>query len=191
MRVETKKIAEINRAPYNPRIELKPGDEEYEAIKYSIETYGLVQPIVWNERTNNVVSGHQRLTVLEDIGETEVQVIVVNLDDIEEKQLNIALNRVRGRWDNDKLTEILAELGEDAKYTGFTDEELETMKKATSYFDEHSQDDSEVQENEHDGDTFTVAISFSAEDGELVENYIAVNGDSELIEAIVRTAKGE
>ena len=87
MEFEVKRIADMNRAAYNPRVDLQPEDEEYQAIERSLKRHGLVQPIVWNRRTNTVVSGHQRLTVLEAQGETEVTVSVVDLDDVpKEKQ---------------------------------------------------------------------------------------------------------
>ncbi len=44
-------VEKINPAPYNPRIDLQPGDEEYERLKRSIREFGYVEPLVWNERT--------------------------------------------------------------------------------------------------------------------------------------------
>lgn len=119
MEIIRKKIREMDRATYNPRVDLMPGDTEYENLRRSIKTYGLIIPVIWNERTNRVVGGHQRLTVLENEGETEVDVSVVDLDETQEKQLNVALNKVEGGWDEEKLGELLAELGEDATLTGF------------------------------------------------------------------------
>ena len=137
MEFEVKRIADINRAAYNPRVDLKPEDEEYQAIERSLKRHGLVQPIVWNRRTNTVVSGHQRLTVLEAQGETEVTVSVVDLDDIKEKELNIALNKITGEWDDKKLTGILTELGEEAADTGFTLPEIDVLRdELKSYFDD-------------------------------------------------------
>ena len=85
MQIERKKISDLNRAAYNPRIDLIPGDSEYESLRRSISTYGLLIPVIWNKRTNNVVGGHQRLTVLENEGETEVDVSVVDLNPIQER----------------------------------------------------------------------------------------------------------
>lgn len=48
-------VEKINPAPYNPRIDLQPGDPDYERIKASIERFGNVEPLVWNERTGNLV----------------------------------------------------------------------------------------------------------------------------------------
>ena len=110
MQIERKRIADLNRAAYNPRIDLIPGDPEYENLRRSITTYGLLIPVIWNKRTNNVVGGHQRLTVLENEGETEVDVSVVDLDPMQERQLNVALNKIEGGWDEEKLGALLAEL---------------------------------------------------------------------------------
>ena len=76
----------------------------------------MIIPVIWNKRTNRVVGGHQRLTVLENEGEVEVDVSVVDLDETQEKQLNIALNKIEGGWDDEKLAELLMELGEDATH---------------------------------------------------------------------------
>lgn len=134
MEIIKKRISEMNLAAYNPRVELRPGDEEYETIKRSLGKYGLVQPIVWNRRTNTVVGGHQRLRVLADMGETEADVSVVDLDLIAEKQLNVALNKVEGKWDDRKLSEILLELGDDALQTGFTLPEIEVLQNELETF---------------------------------------------------------
>jgi len=58
----------------------------------SLERFGLLAHIVWNERTGNIVGGHQRYRQLLDHGVEETDVIVVDLDDNEEMCLNIALN---------------------------------------------------------------------------------------------------
>jgi len=57
-------ITKINPAPYNQRLDLQPGDVEYEKIKRSITEFDLVEPLVWNKQTGNLVGGHQRLKVL-------------------------------------------------------------------------------------------------------------------------------
>lgn len=121
-------ISAINPAPYNPRKDLRPGDPEYEALKRSIDEFGYVDPVIWNERTGNLVGGHQRFKILVARGDTEVDVSVVDLDDAREKALNVALNKIAGDWDAEKLTAILAELTADtdvdATLTGFTQAEI-------------------------------------------------------------------
>lgn len=111
MEIIKKRIADMERAEYNPRVELMPGDDEYEKLKRNIDRFGVVVPVIWNKRTNRVVSGHQRLTVLMNEGVTETDVSVVDLDETAEKQLNIAMNKVTGEWDEVKLKELLDGLG--------------------------------------------------------------------------------
>lgn len=116
-------VSKINPAPYNPRVDLQPGDPEYEKLKRSIEEFGYVQLLIWNERTGNLVGGHQGFKILvNELGSSEVNVSVVDLDDAREKALNIALNKISGDWDEDKLAHVLAELQEsdlDVELTGF------------------------------------------------------------------------
>ncbi|WP_206922443.1 ParB N-terminal domain-containing protein [Alicyclobacillus suci] len=96
MRIETVKLENLIPAEYNPRIDLQPGDPEYEKLKRSIEEFGLVEPIVWNQRTGKVVGGHQRLKILQDLGVAETDVVIVDLDETREKALNLALNKIEG-----------------------------------------------------------------------------------------------
>lgn len=127
MRIEKIPIELINPAPYNPRKDLKPGDVEYEKLKRSIDEFDLVEPLVWNEKTGNLVGGHQRLKILLDRGDKEVEVSVVNLDEEKERALNIALNKIQGDWDYDKLREVLDELNKssiDVEITGFDIDEI-------------------------------------------------------------------
>ena len=118
-------IVELNAAQYNPRIALEPGMPEWEKLKASIEQFGNVEPVVWNQRTGNVVGGHQRLAVLKSMGYESVPCSVVDLDEKEEKLLNIALNKIKGQWDYDKLEEILSGFDyEVATASGFSAEEI-------------------------------------------------------------------
>ncbi len=103
-------ISKINPAPYNPRVDLRPDDRRYQSIAKSIDEFGLVQPVVVNERTGTLVAGHQRLKVLQARGETHVDAVVVKLSPAKEKALNLALNKVSGDWDQEKLVAVLDEL---------------------------------------------------------------------------------
>lgn len=130
MRIERIPVARLNPAAYNPRRDLKPGDKDYEKLKRSIEEFGFVEPVVWNERTGFVVGGHQRLKVLLDMGETEIDCVVVDLEPDREKALNLALNRIQGDWDEGKLAELLADLDAaafDVSFTGFDAEEVDAL----------------------------------------------------------------
>lgn len=126
---ERRLISELKPAEYNPRKRLRPGDEEYESLKRSIETFGYVDPIIVN-KDGTVIGGHQRLFVLSDLGYLEADVAVVDLNKQDEKALNIALNKISGEWDQEKLAAIFSELkldGYDATVSGFQDDEIASL----------------------------------------------------------------
>lgn len=132
MDIQKKSTADLLPADYNPRRNLKPGDAEYEKLKRSLEQFGYVEPVIWNKRTGRVVGGHQRLKVLIDIGIAEVECVVVDLDEENEKALNVALNKISGEWDNDKLALLIADLQGadfDVSLTGFDQAELDDLFK--------------------------------------------------------------
>jgi len=124
------KMELLNPAGYNPRKDLKPGDKEYEKLKRSITEFGYVEPVIWNKRTGNVVGGHQRLKVLLDLGFSEIDCVVVDLDEQREKALNVALNKIQGEWDTDKLAALMADLDSnafDVSLTGFDAAEIDEL----------------------------------------------------------------
>jgi len=96
------------RANYNPR---EITDEALEGLGASIERFGLVQPIIVNKRTDTIVGGNQRLLALEQLGESETEVIVVDLSPEEERALNLTLNNpaVQGSFTDD-VEAIIQEL---------------------------------------------------------------------------------
>lgn len=127
MKIEKKKLTELKPSPYNPR---KISNEQLERLKGSIEKFDLVEPIIWNKKTGNVVGGHQRLKVLEDLGRTETEVVVVNFKLSEEKALNLALNKISGDWDLPKLKDVIIDIdtGEfPIELTGFDYDELKDL----------------------------------------------------------------
>ncbi len=134
MIIEKKNTADLLPADYNPRKDLKPGDAEYEKLKRSIEQFGYVEPVIWNKTTGRVVGGHQRLKVLMDMGMTKVDCVVVEMDEDKEKALNIALNKISGDWDKDKLALLIADLQGadfDVSFTGFEPAEIDDLFKDT------------------------------------------------------------
>lgn len=131
MNIQKINIEKLKPADYNPRKDLKPEDQEYQKIKKSLVEFGYVAPIIVNTDMT-VIGGHQRLKVLKELGYTEIECIVVDLDKNKEKALNIALNKISGEWDNTKLEELLAELKEtdiDMDITGFSFDEVDNILK--------------------------------------------------------------
>lgn len=123
MKIKKVSINEIKEAPYNPR---KMTQEELEKLKASIKKFGYVEPVIINKRTNFVIGGNQRLKALKELGYKEISAIILDLDEKQEKALNIALNKINGDWDIDKLKILFEELKDDEiiKYTGFNDFEI-------------------------------------------------------------------
>ena len=145
MKIEKINISKLNPAEYNPRKDLQPGDAEYEKLKRSMEQFGYVEPVVWNKTTGRVIGGHQRLKVLVDLGLKEVDCVVVEMDKEREKALNIALNKINGEWDTDKLAMLISDLQEsdfDVSLTGFDEDELADLFEKS--------EEREVKEDEFD-----------------------------------------
>lgn len=127
-------ISKLNPAEYNPRKNLQPGDAEYEKLKRSMEQFGYVDPVIWNKTTGRVIGGHQRLKVLVDLGLKEVDCVVVEMDEEREKALNIALNKINGEWDTDKLAMLISDLQGsdfDVSLTGFEEAEIANLFEKT------------------------------------------------------------
>lgn len=145
MEIDKIKITEIVPADYNPR---KISSEDFERLTESIKTFGLVDPIIINLNDNTVIGGHQRYDVLMDMymnKELDKELSVMKLGDIGwvftddnlnvedenfEKALNLALNKISGEWDNEKLSLLLNELevsGFDVELTGFDVDEIKKM----------------------------------------------------------------
>lgn len=127
MESKVMRLADIKPAEYNPRVRLTEVDHEYKALKASIDEFGLVVPLIINERTGTLVSGHQRLNVMLSEGVEETEVVIVDMEPEREKALCIALNKISGQWDYGALADILEELRDspvDILATGFSDDEI-------------------------------------------------------------------
>jgi len=132
MVIQTLPVDKLVPADYNPRKDLKPGDPEYEKLKRSLSEFGYVEPVIWNKTTGHVVGGHQRLKVLIDTGMTEVECVVVEMGEEKEKALNVALNKINGDWDKDKLSLLIADLQGadfDVSLTGFDAPDIDALFK--------------------------------------------------------------
>lgn len=127
MESKVMRLEDIKPAEYNPIVRLTEVDHEYKALKASIDEFGLVVPLIVNERTGTLVSGHQRLNVMLAEGVEETEVVIVDMEPEREKALCIALNKISGQWDYGALADILEELRDspvDILATGFSDDEI-------------------------------------------------------------------
>lgn len=174
MEIRTLKAAEIKAAEYNPRRDLQPEDAEYEKLRRSIEEFGYIEPIIWNERSGNVVGGHQRLKVLLEKGVEDIEAVVVDLDEKDEKILNVLLNKVKGRWDIGKLADLLQQLDEAGamELTGFEDWELQSLLMQYDHIKDLMEEDFSGYSDEKERSTFTMTFSLPAGARETVESYM-------------------
>ena len=120
--------------PKNPRIALRPGNPHYEKLRNSIEHYDYIDPIIWNKRTGMIVSGHQRFQVMKDIAEAngevfdKVDVMQVDMPENEQDSFMVAVNKLTGLWDMEKLKALFEELSEeDLSYTGYDTIEIDAI----------------------------------------------------------------
>lgn len=124
---ETMKIADIKTAKYNPRI---MRGKAYEGLKETIREFGQVETLVVN-KDGTLISGHQRLRAMQDLGMTEATVTRVDLDETKEKLLNLTMNNdaIAGTFDDVKLKELLDEvkLEDDDAYARLQLNELEPV----------------------------------------------------------------
>jgi ParB-like chromosome segregation protein Spo0J len=119
----------IKNAAYNPRI---ISDEARRRLKRKIRKSGLVEPLIWNEATGNLVGGHQRLSILDELekrDDYELTVSVVCLDAAAEKKLNVFLNNsaAMGEWDEDKLADIVKEFSDAPEDLGFDPADMDVI----------------------------------------------------------------
>jgi hypothetical protein len=116
--------SQIKNATYNPR---KIGEDQQKALRKSLRVHGLVETLVWNKRTGNLVGGHQRLSQLDTLEKSQNYKLTVSVIDVtikQEKEINIILNNasVQGEWDVNTLTNLFNDI--DIENTGFTDYDL-------------------------------------------------------------------
>lgn len=137
-KVERIQRSQIKNAPYNPR---QIDDHARKKLAGNIEKRGLLDTLVWNTRTGNLVSGHQRLAILDaraakkGLASYLLDVAVVDLSEKDEKEQNIFFNNpsTQGTYDVDGLGKMLAEDGIDYKKAGFDDMDLQMIFEDTDY----------------------------------------------------------
>jgi ParB-like chromosome segregation protein Spo0J len=130
-------------ADYNPRV---MPEGELEKLKQSIKEFGWVQSVVVRKEDGLIVGGHQRVMayreLLKEQGLSELEIgaapvpvtYVAGLDDSKTKLLNVALNKIHGEWDSDKLAALFSSLTVDApvELSGFSKDEVDGMLSMAS-----------------------------------------------------------
>lgn len=140
---QTLKRSDLKEAVYNPRL---IDEKALKRLKEGIKQHGLIgASIVWNKRTGNIVSGHQRLKALDALEQGrdyDLQVTVIDVPEKEEKILNVQLNNVSmmGEWDIEKLGEMFENDGFSAEELGFSDLDIDIMFGGDDRFSELFED---------------------------------------------------
>lgn len=149
--VKNVEISSINPSAYNPR-DITP--EAFEGLKASLKKFGMVDPLVVNTRTGNLVGGHQRLKAAQALEWKSVPVVEVDLSETEEKALNVTLNnpRIAGHFTSE-LQALLTEIK-----TDFTDIEFDELKLDELVIPDSWDDTEEVDDQEENLDGIKATI---------------------------------
>jgi DNA modification methylase len=174
MIIEKKKIADLIPAPYNPR---QSTAKQEKHLKESLEKFGLVEPIIFNKQTGYIVGGHFRVRELKKLGIKEIECVIVDLNEADEKELNIRLNANTGSWDWDTLANDWDVV--DLDKWGLEIPQFDTVEEL-----EASEDDYEVPEGGMETD---IVIGDLFEIGE----HRLLCGDSTDSDAVARLMNGE
>ena len=159
MQIKKAPVKDLVSPEWNPR---QITNEELEKLKTSLEEFGYIEPIIVNDVNNHVVGGNQRLRALIALGYDEVDCVYVHIEDInKEKACNVALNKISGDWDEDKLRTVLEDIELspiDIKLTGFDElelTELEVKEPVTVHEDDFNvEDEEDIEVNVKTGDLF-------------------------------------
>lgn len=187
MKIQTINISDIKEAFYNPRKVIEKGSKTYNDLRGSLENFGCVEPLVVNDVNMRLISGHQRMKVLKDMGETQVTVSLVHIEDEKrEKALNISLNKIKGKWDEKKLSDVLKEIGDrfNIMDLGFEEREMNKFLKGEADITRTDEEAKRMDDNTKLRDKAAnviasiggVRIVFSSEEYEEMEQDIIKSG---------------
>jgi|TARA_R110000824_G_scaffold121963_1_gene278499 DNA modification methylase len=118
----------LKTANYNPR---QISRDELNKLVKSIKQFGFVDPALVRREDNMIVGGHQRVKAALELKLKEIPIVYLDISENDAKLLNVALNKISGEWDDDKLTTLLSELkffdDVDELLTGFDENELDEL----------------------------------------------------------------
>lgn len=154
IRYQTLKLADLVHPPYNPRVQIERDTPEYDALKRSLEQHELVEPLVVNLCNMHCVGGNQRLTVMRDMGvEEETCVVIEQPDELKEKELCLAMNKIKGRWDTEKTGELLRDDAVLDFETGFDLDEVKSYRAIEEATATEGDDLDELEDDTEEPDT--------------------------------------
>ena len=127
-------------ASYNPR---KISDKARKALKANIKRIGIIGGLIWNKTTGNLLAGHQRISILDELNKYDgtlatdylIRVDVVEMDPKTEKEQNIFMNSqsAQGEYDYDMLAGLLNEI--DTTAAGLDENDLNMIIAESPSFD--------------------------------------------------------
>lgn len=129
----TVRRSQVRLAPYNPRV---ISDDARKKLRDNMRRVGLLGGVVWNSATGNLVSGHQRVAIMDAANrydpanpdtDYEFRVEEVRMDERTEKEQNLFMNNrsVQGTFDDDLLRRMLSEI--DYTAAGFDDTDMQLL----------------------------------------------------------------
>lgn len=121
--------SQIVAASYNPR---SLSTDQKRRLKLVLEKHGLCSPLVWNKRSKVLCGGHQRLGILDSLSpekEWAVPVTIIDLDEKQERELNVALNNQEsaGSFDVGLLGKMFEGFNLDIEAMGFDPGKLKSL----------------------------------------------------------------
>ena len=152
------KLSEVKQREDNPRVIT---DRNLAGLEASIERFGYVEPIIWNERTGNIVGGHQRYSVLKSKGVEEISMVVIDVSPEDELAANLTLNnpKIEGTWD-DTAMPLMSQV-EEADGQLFDSLNMDTLKESLEKLPPKPPKDEE--------DPIIEGLNVGADDGDLLE----------------------
>jgi len=168
--IQYQPLAALQADPANPKA------HDIDLISDSVSRFGYLEPIVRDERTGYIISGHGRTTALramEEAGGVAPDGVRVDEDgvwlvpvlvgwssrsDSDARAALVALNRTGevGGWDDAALLDLLARLGEEEDGllgVGYSDKDISDL---TRFLEQHDDDDLDDLADQWDGSGLAV-----------------------------------
>lgn len=200
------KRSEIHLADYNPR---KIDKETRNRLKKGLKKFGLVSPLLINGTDMTLISGHQRISVMDELEkypehDYELNVSVVFLSKEDEMALNVQMNNtsMMGEFDIEGLTNMV-DLGANVSDFGFSEsdidimfgdnpdivdflsdsEEVEQSKEAIQQVKEHRQEMMKEQKEQNSASYYFIVVCESSSEKKEIMNKMGVPEYEEFVDS--------
>ena len=200
------KRSEINLADYNPR---QIDKETRNRLKKGLKKFGLVSPLLVNGANMTLISGHQRISVMDELekypdNDYELNVSVVFLSKEDEMALNVQMNNtsMMGEFDVAGLTNMI-DLGANVSDFGFSEsdidimfgdnpdivdflsdsEEVEKSKEEIQNVREHRQEMTEEQKEQNSASYYFIVVCASSGEKKELMNKMGVPEYEEFVDS--------